>query len=611
MPLLNEDSAAAEPLPAAWASPVTLKHHQRTALHRCMALETRSVDLREEAPELRHHAVFSHGRVRSRVGVFGDRVGSGKSYVLLALVMATRGRSLNAEGCEPYVKSFGGGCITLTQESHAEPSDVSVLVIPHNLRAQWEGYAKAFSPDLRWVCVCRSTHVAKLAAVLSSPPTLIIVINTFFKDVAALLNRQGRPVKRVIFDEADSLSLPSAATVDASFHWFVTASYPNLVVPPYRRRPGGQLSGAVRALFDDICSSGGRDVMPALLVRNDDAFVALSMRFPEPVVERVMCLTPRAIRVLDGVADRGIIDCLSAGDLPGALLHVRPGNVGSEANIVALLVDKLQRQLGNLQARIALVPELQYESDVERDADLSRLEARRDHAAGTIQSIRERIATVDDCCICYNEITDKTVVPCCSNAFCLKCISKWTVQSGSCPLCKATLRVPDLLVVSSGVAAAAAAAAPVVQQLDKLQNLERIVKRVVDAPDAAGAVASTTSMGRGRGRGKMLIFSMHDHSFVEITAMLDRAGVRYSFLRGNHHVVKNTVDRYKTGDLDALLVNPLHYGSGLNFENTTDIIMYHQVEPEVQKQVIGRALRMGRTAPLTVWHLLYENEAEG
>jgi SNF2 family DNA or RNA helicase len=51
-----------------------------------------------------------------------------------------------------------------------------------------------------------------------------------------------------------------------------------------------------------------------------------------------------------------------------------------------------------------------------------------------------------------------------------------------------------------------------------------------------------------------------------------------------------------------------NYGCGLNIEKTTDIIMFHRFDNQAEQQLIGRAQRMGRTEPLKVHYLLYENE---
>ena len=56
------------------------------------------------------------------------------------------------------------------------------------------------------------------------------------------------------------------------------------------------------------------------------------------------------------------------------------------------------------------------------------------------------------------------------------------------------------------------------------------------------------------------------------------------------------------------MLNALNYGSGLNLHMATDIIKYHQLDIELETQVIGRAQRMGRSNSLNVYYLFNEGE---
>ena len=56
------------------------------------------------------------------------------------------------------------------------------------------------------------------------------------------------------------------------------------------------------------------------------------------------------------------------------------------------------------------------------------------------------------------------------------------------------------------------------------------------------------------------------------------------------------------------MLNSSNYGSGLNLEMTTDIIIYHQLTKNLEIQVIGRAQRPVRNSSLNVYYLLHENE---
>ena len=107
---------------------------------------------------------------------------------------------------------------------------------------------------------------------------------------------------------------------------------------------------------------------------------------------------------------------------------------------------------------------------------------------------------------------------------------------------------------------------------------------------------------------KYLIFSEYDITFDNIIIILNNNNIKYSYLKGNKYIIEKLLREYKEGDLDILLVNINNYGSGLNLENTTDIIMFHNFDASIEKQVIGRAQRFGRKESLNIYYLLNQNE---
>ena len=82
----------------------------------------------------------------------------------------------------------------------------------------------------------------------------------------------------------------------------------------------------------------------------------------------------------------------------------------------------------------------------------------------------------------------------------------------------------------------------------------------------------------------------------------------YSKLSGSSNRIKNILKSYVEGISPVLLLNAKYYGSGMNLEMTTDIIIFHKMNDELEKQVIGRGQRLGRTGQLNVHYLCYENE---
>ena len=111
-----------------------------------------------------------------------------------------------------------------------------------------------------------------------------------------------------------------------------------------------------------------------------------------------------------------------------------------------------------------------------------------------------------------------------------------------------------------------------------------------------------------RANGKILVFSEYERPFMDVMPALDDMNINYGMLKGSS--LKGNIQRYKNTELDVLLINSKAFGSGINLENTTDIVIYHSFNKEIQSQVIGRAQRPGRTTPLKVWYLLNNSELE-
>jgi SNF2 family DNA or RNA helicase len=108
---------------------------------------------------------------------------------------------------------------------------------------------------------------------------------------------------------------------------------------------------------------------------------------------------------------------------------------------------------------------------------------------------------------------------------------------------------------------------------------------------------------------KYLIFTEYESTLNEkITNILTKWGLQYARIKGAGSMISNTVEQYKKGNINTLLINSKYFGSGMNLENTTDIIIIHKMQADVEMQVIGRAQRFGRTGNLRVWKLYYQNE---
>lgn len=599
---------------------IKLKPHQQTLLARCKQFEDGSILLKEFQGVAENHDAQDY--MKTNMAILGDRVGAGKSYVILSLIIS------NDITCKAndIIKSHGHNKVLYYFHDRSMSIKTNLLVIPHNLSTQWEYYIKSFGCNLTYKIVkTQKIFDALMSDIIEtnedtgresihaglSKYDIIVVTSTLYNKMAHILTRYGIKVQRAIYDEVDSLNIPGAKHIESNFIWFVTASYGNVLYPKGHHQydstigryiwyaNGIKHNGFVKSLLMDLWYNVGQSLMKILVIKNKESYVEQSLALPELISHYIRCKTPHAIHVLNGIVDRQLLNHLNADDIQGALSYISPANrTNNEENIISRVVEKYSRQMNNIQLQINMAREYQYDTPAEQAAELQKLQRNLESVQSKIDMITERIRTSDLCTICYDVAEKKTITTCCQNAFCFKCISIWLTQRKLCPLCKISMNLSDIYVLDETAKEPDNASESEQEVIDptkprdsndKYQNLEVI-------------------LGNLRQNAKVLIFSSYESSFTNIVEILNRMNWTYSFLKGNGFHIQATIQRYKGDEVKVLLINTQNYGQGMNLENTTDLILFHKFDTEVEKQVIGRAQRYGRHQPLHVHYLLYDNE---
>ena len=583
---------------------ITLKPHQLTILQRCIDYENRPIRL-QEFPSLEGVASASD-EFKTNIGVIGDKVGSGKSYVVLALIMSNN----IVQKDNTMTKSCGMNNIVYTFKDKKPVVKTNVLVIPHNLCTQWEGYIKSFTNALQYKVINKQKHVDSLIEenVDLTQYDLIVVTSTFFNRICRMITDKSVKLQRIFFDEVDNLNIPGCSHIYANFHWFVTASYGNLLYPRGFNRydatmgrsiwcaTGVRNSGFVKNIFLDLFNHIPRNFVKVIVAKNSDDYIASSMTLPSIITNIIKSKTPQSINILHGIVDKNIIDCLNAGDVERAIGHINPNNKATEENIITMLIDKYKKQLNNYNVRLAMTNEYVYDNEDERVAEIASITKKIKDIDDKIKMITERVHDNEMCSICYDDITNKSITKCCQNPFCFKCIHVWLSKHAICPLCKSKMLNTDIFVVSDEASCSHTQIEEEIldenefnEKFDKWKNFEILIKKK-------------------KGNSKMLVFSNYDNTFSNVIPILNANGIKWDFVKGNGVQINAIIRRYKGTELDLLLVNTRHYATGMNLENTSDIVMFHKFDVSNEQQVIGRAQRYGRTEQLNVHYLLYENE---
>jgi SNF2 family DNA or RNA helicase len=158
----------------------------------------------------------------------------------------------------------------------------------------------------------------------------------------------------------------------------------------------------------------------------------------------------------------------------------------------------------------------------------------------------------------------------------------------ACPLCRQPIQsAKQLLVIGS-------------------DDMEEEVAATVGHPTKGAALLTLLSESTEDQR--YLVFSAHEASFKGLRELLSARGVRCEVLQGTAARVERLRKQFRDGTVRVLCMNARHVGAGINLEAATHVVLYHRMNVELERQVIGRAVRFERAADLKVVHLVHEEE---
>jgi hypothetical protein len=630
--LTDQSPRASQP---SWIT-APMRQHQLTLLHAAERLEESvSYD-----PEL-----IGTRQLMTQYGVLADRVGAGKSLVALGLICAPPPRHTTLITREsgaarimefrrtPDIQDFRPEWHDLSNNALAAtlfPTRISrwhtrtaLVIVPHTIISQWETYiteqttlnaaivrrARDCDPDspnfiqrilTADLVVCSCTMLRRWIVALSSYKNM-----DFWRIVWS----------RVFVDEADSIRCTLRTTeISARFYWFITGSWANMLFPgglsygvsrlasqtPYR----DMFSAEALAIIGDVgfdslphpnnlvaqhLASSLDPIYTTMILRNHDDWVNASLRCPIIHTSTVVCSAPANLTVLRDYISPAAMECLHAGDTTGALT-VLGLNTTSAESLTARVTESLHRDLEQAEKILEFKQSMEYSTPANKAVALEKAAAKVSRIRDQLTSLTTRIASISTatCPICFDTPRSATLTPCCRQAFCLACLCECIQKKPACPLCRNSIRsVKELTVIGEG----------------EDDSSEMTVEK---APTKGAALLKLLSESKPTDR--ILVFSAYEASFSGIRDVLTARGIPSELLSGASTRIDRLCRKFREGDIRVLYMNARHVGAGLNLDAATHVVLYHRMNSELEKQVIGRAVRFERTADLRVTYLVHDQE---
>jgi hypothetical protein len=600
---------------------VPLRPHQRAVLY--------EMEAREKA--LSMGLELSGGRLYSRFSFLGDGVGVGKSLMVLGHIAQLK-RLPRLESI-PLLDSNSTPHIYSLHENYygMDLSEVgSLIVVPHTLYRQWQTYIKEQTTltffGVQTKKMLEEKNPDEIAKKIREAD-VVLVSNTLYGSLDEYVASKKMIWRRVFLDEADTLHIPSTRRMfHTRFTWLISASWTNLLFPNvshYISQPildsymNNQQIDAdtkifLRANFQQSHTStyvyaryyvvsasflscflrSSNPLRGRLVLRCREEFVKESITLPPIHIRNIMCRASVLQRVVANAIPSEVRSLLHAGDVQGALQHLGVKSEDS-MSLVKAVTENRNKELDRLKKTFEFKSSLEYSTPQAKETALKTLKEKISSLDVQINQLKERIENYKDemCPICFDEPQTPTLTPCCSRIFCAGCILTSLTRQSSCPLCRANISAQGLRNLSTQVTVAANEILDPNSPPELLKKTEQLLELIKSTPN-----------------GRFLVFSRYDNPFLQISQDIETMHVAVKQVRGNKDVIASTLKSFQKGDTKVLLLNSIEAGAGLNITAATHIILLHAMNHEEEKQILGRAYRLGRTEPLEVIRLLHPDE---
>jgi SNF2 family DNA or RNA helicase len=498
------------------------------------------------------------------MGINSDKTGTGKTASMVALILRDRMPwDTTTRYTTKRYQTYAGGRVNRQWLTHYEKIPTTLVLVNQSIVSQWMN--ELSKSPLNCIAVTSKKHLNL------SPEMYDVIVITPSMYNGYVTRHIGVAWKRFIFDEPGHLFVPSMKEIVAGFYWFVTAT-PECIVRMHRNRR----TSFMRNLFGDVVYFDIDFIFGPAVVKNDPEFIRQSFLLPTTHHINHKCYVP-LYRTLNGLVNDRITEMVSAGNIEGVIKLLGGGET---KNVTELVKQKKLTELKEIDHRIG------YYRDVNIDEEKELFwQQRKNRLQQQIDELDKRFDDIlnSECSICYDKLTNPVLEPGCQNVFCGECLIRWLRSKNVCPLCRDTVDTKNLVYINQAQEKKTES-----KEEKKEMNKEETIQHIIN----------------NKKNGKFLIFSNWSESFNTIHRCLQEKKISYAEVKGAIKTRERIINSFKNGELNVIFLNAKYNGAGINLQEATDIIVYHDMSPTTLNQILGRANRIGRKESLTVHHLI-------
>jgi hypothetical protein len=447
----------------------------------------------------------------------------------------------------------------------------NIIVVPHNIYTQWVQAIDSFlGKILKYICLIEYNEINQLYtnnAILYNND-IIITTPLMYDIFAGAINSLGLYVRRIFFDEADSMKGILTNSINSQMTWFVSASISTVFDSNSLKARIGKYELYLPTLLNNECWC-------------ESEFIDSNIKLPKPHTDKFVCKDFYIDMILVNILDNEQLKYINGLDYSNIRQECGGHLIKTTQEIVKYLYIYSNKMIMDA-------------NDILKDLEKSRVEA-PDTRAKTLrkkliysqrqEKIKFFTHKYNLCIECFAYIEDLVCkkTPCndilCSNCSpkqskCLTCNKSHPEDKLDDEKVYHNSKVKDFITKS---------------QYNKFVILDNILE-----------VCSL----------KVIIYS----EFGGLNGYLKNYSIDYNIKvvelnGGNIKDIDKILISFKDDpDVKILLIDNAYFGVGLNIEYTTDMIFFHNVVESTKTQLIGRAQRFGRKSKLNIWEIKHWNE---
>lgn len=494
----------------------------------------------------------------TKIGILADKTGSGKSFCVIGLLCRDK---MFWDMEIPYVEESRynkfGSLVNKRETNRFRKINTNLIVVDACILEQWKQYLSFTNLSVLVI------NNSKMISTLNIEDYDIVLCNTKFYNKVVGLNN-NIVWKRLIYDEPGHTKISKMKKIKCGFIWLISAT-PFEILKMYRGTKKGFLKEDF--LNEIFTNEDFIDLTEGIIIKQDDKIIDKSFILPTFIELYHDCFIP-VYNIVNGLISKEIQDLIEKGNIPN-VIEILGGEHTN--NLIELIKNNMKKQIDTL---LELLEHSSKSSSI-----LEKISSLKNKLEQI--NLRYKDYVKQSCPICLETLKQPVLEYNCQNLFCGKCILKWLSKKDTCPLCVQKVCGENLISV---------------EEIDN--PLEILYKR---KPTKEQVILNLVKEDKKK---KFIIYSKYEESLKVIKTLFKENNIKFIDTKGSSETISNNILKYKNSkDVNVIFLNSKYNGAGLNLQETTDIIFYHNVNKDTKTQIIGRGQRVGANNNLIIHNL--------